>query len=154
VLVTAATPSNEPMHQAALMCRKRGRIVLVGVTGLELSRDDFFKKELTFQVSASYGPGRYDPDYEEKGQDYPVGFVRWTEQRNFEAVLDMLADGRLNVQPLISHRFGTGSDGGGLCSGRRQRTVHGDLAGISNAASGDQDYDSGRCGSLTVRTGR
>lgn len=105
VLVTAATKSSEPMHQAALMCRKRGRIVLVGVTGLELSRDDFFKKELTFQVSASYGPGRYDPDYEDKGQDYPVGFVRWTEQRNFEAVLDMLADGRLDVQALISHRF-------------------------------------------------
>lgn len=105
VIVTAATKSSEPMHQAALMCRKRGRIVLVGVTGLELSRDDFFKKELTFQVSASYGPGRYDPNYEEKGQDYPVGFVRWTEQRNFEAVLDMMADGRLNVKPLISHRF-------------------------------------------------
>ena len=105
VIVTAATKSNEPMHQAALMCRKRGRIVLVGVTGLELSRDDFFKKELTFQVSASYGPGRHDPNYEEKGQDYPVGFVRWTEQRNFEAVLDMLAEGRLDVKPLISHRF-------------------------------------------------
>lgn len=106
VIVTAATKSNEPIHQAALMCRKRGRIVLVGVTGLKLSRDDFFKKELTFQVSASYGPGRYDPNYEEKGQDYPVGFVRWTEQRNFEAVLDMMADGRLNVKSLISHRFG------------------------------------------------
>lgn len=105
VIVTAATKSSEPMHQAALMCRKRGRIVLVGVTGLELSRDDFFKKELTFQVSASYGPGRYDPNYEDKGQDYPVGFVRWTEQRNFEAVLDMMADGRLDVKPLISHRF-------------------------------------------------
>ncbi len=105
VLITAATQSSEPMHQAALMCRKRGRIVLVGVAGLELSRDDFFKKELTFQVSASYGPGRYDPNYEEKGQDYPLGFVRWTEQRNFEAVLDMLADGRLDVMPLISHQF-------------------------------------------------
>jgi predicted dehydrogenase/threonine dehydrogenase-like Zn-dependent dehydrogenase len=105
VIVTAATKSSEPMHQAALMCRKRGRIVLVGVTGLELSRDDFFKKELTFQVSASYGPGRYDPNYEEKGQDYPVGFVRWTEQRNFEAVLDMVADGRIDMKPLISHRF-------------------------------------------------
>jgi predicted dehydrogenase/threonine dehydrogenase-like Zn-dependent dehydrogenase len=108
VIVTAATKSSEPMHQAALMCRKRGRIVLVGVTGLDLSRDDFFKKELTFQVSASYGPGRYDPNYEEKGQDYPVGFVRWTEQRNFEAVLDMMADGRLDVKPLISHRFAIG----------------------------------------------
>lgn len=105
VLVTAATQSSEPMHQAAQMCRKRGRIVLVGVTGLELSRDDFFKKELTFQVSASYGPGRYDTNYEDKGLDYPVGFVRWTEQRNFEAVLDMLADCRLDVLPLISHRF-------------------------------------------------
>ncbi|HUE85924.1 MAG TPA: bi-domain-containing oxidoreductase [Vicinamibacterales bacterium] len=105
VLVTAATTSSEPMHQAALMCRKRGRIVLVGVTGLELSRDDFFKKELSFQVSCSYGPGRYDPAYEEKGHDYPVGYVRWTEQRNFEAVLDMMADGRLDPQRLISHRF-------------------------------------------------
>ena len=105
VLVTATTKSSEPMHQAAVMCRKRGRIVLVGVTGLDLSRDDFFKKELTFQVSASYGPGRYDKDYEENGQDYPVGFVRWTEQRNFEAVLDMMAEGRINVEPLISHRF-------------------------------------------------
>jgi predicted dehydrogenase/threonine dehydrogenase-like Zn-dependent dehydrogenase len=105
VIVTASTQSNEPMHQAALMCRKRGRIVLVGVTGLELSRADFFEKELSFQVSCSYGPGRYDPSYEEKGIDYPIGFVRWTEQRNFEAVLDMMADGRLNVTPLISHRF-------------------------------------------------
>jgi predicted dehydrogenase/threonine dehydrogenase-like Zn-dependent dehydrogenase len=105
VIVTASTASNEPMHQAAQMCRKRGRIVLVGVVGLELSRADFFDKELTFQVSCSYGPGRYDPLYEDKGQDYPVGFVRWTEQRNFEAVLDMLAERRLDVAPLISHRF-------------------------------------------------
>lgn len=105
VLITASAKSNEPVHQAALMCRKRGRIVLVGVTGLELSRADFYEKELTFQVSCSYGPGRYDPLYEEGGQDYPFGFVRWTEQRNFEAVLDMLADRRLNVEPLISHRF-------------------------------------------------
>jgi predicted dehydrogenase/NADPH:quinone reductase-like Zn-dependent oxidoreductase len=105
VLVTASTKSNEPVRQAARMCRQRGRIVLVGVAGLELSRADFFEKELSFQVSCSYGPGRYDPNYEEKGQDYPVGFVRWTEQRNFEAVLDMLADGRIDVRPLISHRF-------------------------------------------------
>jgi predicted dehydrogenase/threonine dehydrogenase-like Zn-dependent dehydrogenase len=105
VLITASTKSNEPVHQAAQMCRKRGRIVLVGVAGLELSRADFFEKELSFQVSCSYGPGRYDPGYEEKGNDYPVGFVRWTEQRNFEAVLDMMADGRLDMKPLISHRF-------------------------------------------------
>jgi predicted dehydrogenase/threonine dehydrogenase-like Zn-dependent dehydrogenase len=105
VLITAATKSSEPVHHAALMCRKRGRIVLVGVAGLELSRDDFYKKELSFQVSCSYGPGRYDPSYEQYGQDYPFPYVRWTAQRNFEAVLDMLADGRLDVGPLITHRF-------------------------------------------------
>ena len=105
VLITAATKSSEPVHQAAQMCRKRGRIVLVGVTGLELQRADFYKKELTFQVSCSYGPGRYDPNYEEYGHDYPLGFVRWTEQRNFEAVLELMASGKLDVKPLISHRF-------------------------------------------------
>ncbi|EGL19528.1 MULTISPECIES: bi-domain-containing oxidoreductase [unclassified Paenibacillus] len=108
VLITASTKSSEPVHQAAHMCRKRGRIVLVGVTGLELSRADFYEKELSFQVSCSYGPGRYDPEYEEKGQDYPVGFVRWTEQRNFEAILDMLADGKLDLKSLITHRFPIG----------------------------------------------
>ncbi len=105
VLITVSSKSNEPVSQAAKMCRKRGRIVLVGVTGLELSRADFFEKELSFQVSCSYGPGRYDPEYEDKGHDYPVGFVRWTEQRNMEAVLDMMASGALDVSPLISHRF-------------------------------------------------
>ncbi|NNE22930.1 MAG: zinc-binding dehydrogenase [Rhizobiales bacterium] len=105
VLITATTTSSEPVRQAARMCRQRGRIVLVGVTGLELSRADFYEKELTFQVSCSYGPGRYDSNYEEKGHDYPAGFVRWTEQRNFEAVLDMLAVGGLDVAPLVSHRF-------------------------------------------------
>ena len=87
------------------MCRQRGRIVLVGVTGLELSRADFYEKELSFQVSCSYGPGRYDKNYEEKGWDYPLGFVRWTEQRNFEAVLDLMAAGKINVRSLITHRF-------------------------------------------------
>lgn len=105
VLITASTKSSEPIHQAALMCRKRGRIVLVGVTGLELARADFYQKELSFQVSCSYGPGRYDPLYEEGGHDYPFGYVRWTAQRNFEAVLDMVAGGRVNVSPLVSHRF-------------------------------------------------
>lgn len=105
VIITASTKSNEPVSQAARMCRKRGRIVLVGVVGLELSRAEFYEKELTFQVSCSYGPGRYDPAYEEGGQDYPIGFVRWTAQRNFEAVLDLMASGALDVAPLISHRF-------------------------------------------------
>ncbi|MEO1746866.1 MAG: bi-domain-containing oxidoreductase, partial [Pseudomonadota bacterium] len=105
VIVTASTKSNDPITQAARMSRKRGRIILVGVTGLELNRADFYEKELSFQVSCSYGPGRYDPAYEQGGQDYPVGFVRWTEQRNFEAVLDMLASGALNVDALVTHRI-------------------------------------------------
>ena len=105
VLITAATSSSEPLHVAAQACRQRGRIVLVGVTGLELRRDLFYKKELSFQVSCSYGPGRYDPAYEQQGHDYPIGFVRWTEQRNFQAVLHALATGALRTEPLISHRF-------------------------------------------------
>lgn len=105
VLIAASTTSNDPVHQAAHMCRKRGRIVLVGVTGLELSRADFYEKELTFQVSCSYGPGRYDTHYEDKGKDYPIGFVRWTEQRNFDAILHLMSQGRLNVAALISHRI-------------------------------------------------
>nr|WP_240546702.1 bi-domain-containing oxidoreductase [Alloalcanivorax xenomutans] len=105
VIITASTKQSDPVIQAARMSRKRGRIVLVGVTGLELNRADFYEKELSFQVSCSYGPGRYDPSYEEQGNDYPLGFVRWTEQRNFEAVLDMMASGRLDVNPLITHRF-------------------------------------------------
>ena len=80
VIITAATSSNEPIDLAAKVCRKRGRIVLVGVTGLDLKRDLFYKKELSFQVSCSYGPGRYDPAYEELGQEYPLGFVRWTRR--------------------------------------------------------------------------
>lgn len=102
VIITAATNSNDPAHQAPQMCRKRGRVVLIGVVGLELSRDDFYKKEISFQVSCSYGPGRYDDRYEGKGLDYPIGFVRWTEQRNFEAVLDLMAANKLRVKELIS----------------------------------------------------
>jgi predicted dehydrogenase/threonine dehydrogenase-like Zn-dependent dehydrogenase len=105
VLITAATPSSEPTHVAAQACRQRGRIILVGVTGLELRRDLFYKKELSFQVSCSYGPGRYDPGYEQQGHDYPIGFVRWTQHRNFQAVLHTLLTGALRTEALISHRF-------------------------------------------------
>ena len=105
VLITASSKSDTVIHQAAEMCRKRARIVLIGVVGLNLRRDDFFKKEITFQVSASYGPGRYDSFFEEEGNDYPIGFVRWTEQRNFEAVLDMMSTGALDIKPLVSHRY-------------------------------------------------
>ena len=105
VLLTLATDDDEPVRAAAAMSRKRGRIVLVGVTGLQLRRDDFYRKELSFQVSCSYGPGRYDPVHEEQGVDYPRGFVRWTEARNFEAVLGLMRDGRLDPTPLITHRY-------------------------------------------------
>ena len=104
VIITASSKSSAPVAQAARMSRKRGRIILVGVTGIELNRADFYEKELTFQVSCSYGPGRYDPSYEDRGHDYPLAFVRWTEQRNFVAVLDLMANGQLNLTPLISHR--------------------------------------------------
>ena len=105
VLIAAATDSDVPVRDAAHMSRKRGRIVLIGVAALHLSRADFYAKELSLQVSCSYGPGRYDPEYEKHGRDYPLPFVRWTEQRNFEAVLDQLAQGRMRVEPLVSHRF-------------------------------------------------
>jgi predicted dehydrogenase/threonine dehydrogenase-like Zn-dependent dehydrogenase len=105
VLITASTKSSLPVEQAAKMSRKRGRIVLVGVTGLELNRSDFYEKEISFQVSCSYGPGRYDEAYEARGQDYPFGLVRWTEQRNFEAVLALMESGAIDVSGLISHRY-------------------------------------------------
>ncbi len=102
VIITASAKTDSIIHEAAQMSRKRGRIVLVGVIGLNIRRDDFYKKELSFQVSCSYGPGRYDDNYENKGQDYPIGFVRWTEKRNFEAVLYAISSGVLDVKPLIS----------------------------------------------------
>lgn len=105
VLLTLDSDADEPVQYAAEMSRKRGRIVLVGVTGLRLKRDEFFKKELSFQVSCSYGPGRYDPAYEQQARDYPVGYVRWTEQRNFAAVLQLMASGAVDPSPLITHRF-------------------------------------------------
>ena len=105
VLITASTKSSDPIDLAAKVSRIRGRIVLVGVTGLEIRRDLFYKKELTFQISCSYGPGRYDPNYEELGNDYPIGFVRWTQQRNFEAIIHSLSSGLLKTESLISNYF-------------------------------------------------
>ncbi|MFH0910631.1 MAG: bi-domain-containing oxidoreductase [Planctomycetota bacterium] len=105
VILAASTRSSEPVHEAAEMCRRRGRIVLVGVTGLELQRADFYEKELSFQVSSSYGPGRHDASYEELGRDYPFGHVRWTAQRNIQAALELMKEKRLSVSPLVSHRF-------------------------------------------------
>ena len=104
VLITASTKGNEIISQAAQMSRKRGRIVLVGVVGLELNRSEFYEKELSFQVSCSYGPGRYDPKYEQGGLDYPLAYVRWTEKRNFEAILQALSAGQLKLDELITQQ--------------------------------------------------
>src|SRR5690606_22583969 len=102
-----------------------GRIILVGVIGLDISRAEFYEKELTFQVSCSYGPGRYDEDYENRGNDYPLPFVRWTEKRNFEAVLHAISSGKLNVKPLITESVPLAE----------YRTVYDNISGRSSIAS-------------------
>ena len=105
VLVTAATTSNQPVELAIQCARKRGTVVAVGAVGMNIPRSPFYENEINFRMSCSYGPGRYDPDYEERGQDYPIGFVRWTENRNMEAALDLMAQRKLNVEALITHRI-------------------------------------------------
>lgn len=102
VLITASSKGDDVIHEACAMSRKRGKIVLVGVVGLNIRRDDFYKKELSFQVSCSYGPGRYDDVYEHKGYDYPIAFVRWTEKRNFEAILQAISSHSIDVKSLIT----------------------------------------------------
>jgi predicted dehydrogenase/threonine dehydrogenase-like Zn-dependent dehydrogenase len=105
VIITAASPSNEIISSAFRMCRKKGRAVLVGDVGLALNRADFYQKEIDFLISTSYGPGRYDRRYEEEGADYPISYVRWTENRNMEEYLRLLAEGKVNLEPLISAQF-------------------------------------------------
>ena len=105
VVITAAATTNEPVELAIECARKRGTVVAVGTVGMNIPRSPFYEKEITFRISCSYGPGRYDPDYEERGQDYPLGFVRWTENRNMEAALDMMAQRKLNVGVLIAHKI-------------------------------------------------
>ena len=105
VIITASNKSNNIISQSAKMSRKRGRIILVGVIGLDISRADFYEKELTFQVSCSYGPGRYDDNYEQKGEDYPLPFVRWTEKRNFETILNAISNKTIELEPLITEKI-------------------------------------------------
>ena len=106
VIITAATNSKEPLAQAFQMCRKKGRVVLVGVVGMEINREDMYKKELDFLISTSYGPGRYDEKYEQKGVDYPYAYVRWTEARNMQEYLQLIADKKINIRPLIEKEYG------------------------------------------------
>ena len=105
ILVCADTPSSDPVELAGQLARDRGRVVIIGNVGLDVPRRTYYEKELSLRVSRSYGPGRYDPLYEEAGIDYPIGFVRWTEGRNLQAFVDLLAAGRLDLAPLITHRF-------------------------------------------------
>ncbi len=105
VIITAASPSDEVISNAFNMCRKKGRVVLVGNVGLNIKREDIFPKELDFFISTSYGPGRYDPQYEEKGLDYPIGYVRWTENRNMAEYLKLISEGKIDVEPLIHSSF-------------------------------------------------
>ena len=105
ILICADTSSNDPVELAGAIARDRARVVATGAVGLTFPRKIYYEKEISFINSRSYGPGRYDSSYEEQGKDYPLGYVRWTEGRNFEAVVDLMARGKLNVQPLITHRF-------------------------------------------------
>jgi predicted dehydrogenase/threonine dehydrogenase-like Zn-dependent dehydrogenase len=105
VLITAETPSSDPVNLAGAIARERAIVVAVGTVGIDIERRAYYEKELDFRISRSYGPGRYDATYEQKGRDYPIGYVRWTETRNLEAFLQLLAGGRINVASLITHRF-------------------------------------------------
>ncbi len=111
VIVTAATKSGEPMALASRLCRKRGRISVVGAVGMELDRREIYRKELEVRMSTSYGPGRYDPEYEVAGHDYPAAYVRWTEQRNLSSFLDLVALGKVQVAPLVTHRIAAAKAG-------------------------------------------
>jgi predicted dehydrogenase len=105
VLITADTSSNQPVELAAEVARKRGIVISVGAVGTQIPRKPYFEKELDFRISRSYGPGRYDPEYEQKGHDYPYEYVRWTENRNMHGFVELMAAGSVNVDALITHRF-------------------------------------------------
>lgn len=105
VIIAAATPSSEPLATASQLCRAKGRVVVVGLVGMDIEREAFYRKELDLRMSMSYGPGRYDPSYEEMGHDYPLAYVRWTEERNMSAFVHLLRTGRVICDALVSHRF-------------------------------------------------
>lgn len=142
VLLTAATKSSDPLELAAQIARDRARIVVVGDVGLEVPRAIFYEKELELRLSRSYGPGRYDPIYEEKGIDYPIGYVRWTEQRNMEAFLQLLAKGKINLEKIITHRFSIerAPEAYELLLGKRQEFYLGILIEYPAASRGERPF--------------
>ena len=137
VIICADTASNDPVTLAGAIARDRARIVATGAVGLTFPRKIYFEKELSFINSRSYGPGRYDPNYEENGRDYPLGYVRWTEGRNFQAIVALLESGKLNVQPLITHRFPIeqAAEAYEIITGKRKEPFLGVLLTYKSAAS-------------------
>ncbi len=126
VIVCADTASSDPLVLAGAISRDRGRVIAVGATGMTIPRKPYYEKEIDFRVSRSYGPGRYDPLYEEAGVDYPYGYVRWTEQRNLAAFLEMISSGKVRIAPLISHRFPFAEAAGAyaMISGKAKKKEH------------------------------
>lgn len=158
ILICADTLSNDPVALAAAIARDRARVVAVGAVGLTLPRKAYYEKELSFVNSRSYGPGRYDPNYEEKGHDYPPGYVRWTEGRNFEAVVGLMAEGRLRVGPLITHRFPIerAAEAYEVITGKKKQPFLGVLLTYAQTDSGEPErvvFDTPRRPPSAVRLG-
>jgi len=145
ILICADTTSNDPVELAGAIARDRARVIAVGAVGLEIPRKVYFEKELAFLNSRSYGPGRYDPTYEESGHDYPVGYVRWTEGRNLEAFVDLLTAGRLDVKPLITHRFpiDQAAEAYELITGKKDESFLGVLLTYPEAKQEGEEVDKG-----------
>src|SRR5215813_11667893 len=152
ILITAGTKSNQPVELAARLARDRARVVVVGLVGMDLPRHRYYEKEIELRVSRSYGPGRYDPQYEERGIDYPIGYVRWTEKRNMEAFLGLVAEGKVKPAALTTHRFAIEQAAAaydvitGKLSSDDGRDERSSKADADSAASGDRHIPGYRCG--------
>ena len=159
VLICADTPSNDPLELAGAIARNRAKIVATGAVGLTMPRKVYYEKELNFINSRSYGPGRYDPAYEENGQDYPIGYVRWTEGRNFQTIVELLGSGKLNIASLISHRFPIerAAEAYEVITGKKKESFLGVLLKYSDAPDGKMatrvEFDAPRLPQAAVKLG-